>query len=117
LVHLFNLYWIACVFGLCETHLGAPGFANDAPETLRYGSIVKRARVGLTHASDYVPFSLTIAYWQAGVLLCSSSFDGQLRPAVEQVKQLTVDGVDQHSPDIDAPQIVQFMILAGSRQS
>jgi len=114
-VDLFRVYSVEGTSRLAEARLDAASFANDAPEVLRYCSIVKRARVGLTHARDNVPFSLAIANWQASALLCSSSFDGQLGPAVKQVKQLAVDGVYQHSPNFNASLIAQVMILTGSR--
>ena len=90
------------------SHLRAASFANDAPKTLRYSSVVKRARIRLTHARDNLSFSLAVEYWQASALLCSSSFDGQLGPAVEQVKQLAVNGVYQHSPGLNASLIAQL---------
>ncbi len=91
------------------TNLHAASFANDATETLRYRSIVKRARISLDHARDNVSLSLAVEDRKPRALLCSSGFDGQLGPPVEQVKQLTVNGVYQHPPRFNAL-ITQFMI-------
>ncbi len=88
-------------------HFGQASFTNDAPESLRYRSIIKRACVGIAHARDDVAFTLAIAYRQTSALLCSSGFDGQLGPAVKQVKQLAVDSVYQHSPGFKVSLIAQ----------
>ena len=91
------------------THLHAASFANDATETPRYRGVVKRARISLAHARDNVSLSLAVEYRQASALLCSSGFDGQLGPPVEQVKQLAVNGVYQHPQGFNAL-IAQFTI-------
>jgi len=97
-----NVYTIDSVARLNVAHLDATGFANDAPETIRYCNVVEWAWVSATHAHDDIPFSLAIADWQTSAFLCSSGFDGQLGPAVKQAKQLAVNSVYQHSHGFDA---------------